>query len=537
MYESDTHDLNQLLIPLGNKVGSIQKARNLIEEMTHPNIDWKYIVTGIRTYLYDNIYEISPHQKTVLPILYHYLREATIRQKGSTLRASDTFFDRYFFVIKILAEGNNSFQMMKETFDLFARDYLNLLINESEDGFFLENINERILSYGRLFLKSGLQDMDILSLVNTLLLQQYKLYINRSILTSQAEIDSIKSLCLKISDKTGELVDLLKSVSEENYDSQINTLERTISLTPPEAFQKIDNLADFSLNSRVWERICLNIKNLIEQEIVFEDDSILELLSYLIRKSHTGSDGNLQLFISRTVASICTTLVHQNKMDLLKGLVDLIMPLLLREIEGDGNYYSAFATIYNLGKTILEFGEIGIIDHFIDILVKAKFCFPRFTGIASDWSVIVNSSHLENIRTWLKLIEINPPMMKKLAASLIVNLKLGGVFLKDTDVFQRDISQLMTSDFSDVFYLITSLAAVFPAFYHDIGATGDIRTFTERIDTNHQMNDLVHFLRKQVHVESSSRTVSLIQRVMDFWMTGEKRPLKNMVPQIGRAHV
>ncbi len=130
----------------------------------------------------------------------------------------------------------------------------------------------------------------------------------------------------------------------------------------------------------------------------------------------------------------------------------------------------------------------------------------------------------------MRLIEIDPPVMKKLAAGLIVNLKLGGVFLKDTDVFQRDISQLLNSDYRDVFHLITSLAAVFPAFYHDIGATGDIRAFTEKIDTNHRMNDLVHFLRKQVHVESSSRTVLLIQRIMEFWMTGEQRLLEGLVP-------
>ncbi len=120
--------------------------------------------------------------------------------------------------------------------------------------------------------------------------------------------------------------------------------------------------------------------------------------------------------------------------------------------------------------------------------------------------------------------------MKKLSASLIVNLKLYGVFLKDTDVFQRDISRLLNSNYRDVFYLVISLASVFPAFYHDIGATGDIRSFTERIDTNHRMNDLIHFMRKQVHVESSSQTVFLIQRVMEFWMTGEKALLKNMVP-------
>jgi hypothetical protein len=38
----------------------------------------------------------------------------------------------------------------------------------------------------------------------------------------------------------------------------------------------------------------------------------------------------------------------------------------------------------------------------VDILIQSRFRFPEFSGIASDWSVIVNSSHLENIRTWMR---------------------------------------------------------------------------------------------------------------------------------------
>jgi pyruvate,orthophosphate dikinase len=130
----------------------------------------------------------------------------------------------------------------------------------------------------------------------------------------------------------------------------------------------------------------------------------------------------------------------------------------------------------------------------------------------------------------MRLIELNPPLMSKLSASLIVNLKLGGVFLKDTDVFQRNITRLLNSNYEDVFYLITSLAAVFPTFYHNIGATGTIRACTEKIDSNHQMDDLIHFVRKQIHVESSNRTVILMQNIMEFWLTGKKQLLENMVP-------
>jgi hypothetical protein len=231
-----------------------------------------------------------------------------------------------------------------------------------------------------------------------------------------------------------------------------------------------------------------------------------------------------------TISSVCSILVARKNFELLIDVIDMVMPALLEATEHPINYKAAFSTIFNIGKAVIESGKIDIIDHFESILVESPFCFPRFSGIAEDWSVIVNSNHLENIRTWMKLIELDPSVMKKLSASLIVNLKLGGVFLKDTDVFQRDISDLLNSNYESVFYLITSLAAVFPAFYHDIGATGNIRSFTEQIDTNHEMNDLIHFIRKQVHVESSTRTVELIQRVMEFWLTGDKKHLFRMVP-------
>mgnify|MGYP001035282944 CR=1 FL=1 len=140
-----------------------------------------------------------------------------------------------------------------------------------------------------------------------------------------------------------------------------------------------------------------------ETILVVEDEDVvrnlishvLELHGYTILAARNGSDA---LDIRER---------HNGSIDI--AVIDLVMPGLLEEIERGGNYFSAFATIYNIGKTIIEAGRLSLVDHFVDILVRSRFCFPEFTGIASDWSVMVNSSHLENIRTWLRLIEINPP--------------------------------------------------------------------------------------------------------------------------------
>ncbi len=324
------------------------------------------------------------------------------------------------------------------------------------------------------------------------------------------------------------MIKLLQEVSEDSYREKIETLDRYRKESPADYFEK--NICDFNENQRIWEKICATARNDIVGDELKNDQAVMNIVTFLVMKLNQGRDPSYQKNISRTLASICTKFIEKDQIKLFKNTIVLVMPLLLTEIEEERNFAGAFSRIFDLGRSVIESKNVSLIDYFEDILIKNGFCFPEYGGIAQDWSVISNGTHIENIRAWMKLIELHPPLMKKLSASLIVNLKLGGVFLKDTDVFQRDITRLLNSNYGDVFYLITSLAVVFPTFYHNIGATGDIRSFTERLDTNHQMDDLVHFLRKQVHVESSNRTVILIQRAMEFWMTGDSDLLLDFVP-------
>ncbi len=521
--------VKELLLPVQDMVGAVQKTNSLIAELTHPNIDWKYAITGLRGYLFDYIYDILPYSESVMPVVYHYLREATMRKKASAIRACDTFFDRYIFVINKVIGGDETFGGMKEFFDSRVDDYLSLLADLTNDAFFFENIHDRFFTIGGLLCKNGQGEGAAVTSLARLLALQYRIYMDRAIIVQEPDILELYGVLKNIAGRD-RLIDLLRAVTKAAYAKRVEEIERLAAENPAELFLGKTTVIDFKHNTNLWERICLLAKGSIESGEIFDDDAIINIFEFLIRKSNEGEDRHLQLFISRTLASLCSVLVNNSRFALLQKVVSLVMPVLLSEIERGGNYTGAFSTIYNIGRSVIESGNISLIDFFEDILVRSKFSFPEISGIASDWSVIVNSSHLENIRTWMKLIEINPPVMKKLSASLIVNLKLYGVFLKDTDVFQRDISKLLSSNYRDVFYLIISLASLFPAFYHDIGATGDIRSFTERIDTNHRMDDLIHFMRKQVHVESSSQTVFLLQRIMEFWMTGKKTLLKNIVP-------
>ncbi len=529
----EIYDVNNILLPVEHKIGALNRAKSLVAEMTHPNIDWKYMVTELRAYLYDYMYDIVPHSDKVLPVIFHYLKEATVRKRGSTLRAADTFLDRYLFLLKKEIEGDSSLENVTAMFDNESIEFCKILIADTADGFYLEDVNLRILQLLELSLKRKKINEKLFELCTEIIIRQFKLYVERSIIVEDEEVYALQNLWSIEHELVSELEELIKSVTHKAYQEKLQKANALTHSKKDRAslFAEIKALIDFHHNTGAWEKICITAKDCISGNIIACDDVVLALLTFLVKKSQEGRDANLQLYISRSVASLCGVLVQQQRITLLRQVVQMVVPVLVAEIERGGNYNAAFATILNIGKTVVQSDNRQIINLFIDILVHARFCFPQFTGIASDWSVMVNASHLANIRTWLELIELNPVYMKRLAASLIANLTLGGVFLKDTDVFQRDISRLLNSNYKEVFYLIISLAAVFPAFYHDIGATGNIRAFTERVDTNHQMNDLIHFVRKQVHVESSSRTVVLLQRVMDFWLTGDKELLKGMVPQ------
>jgi len=520
-------DAGNLLLPLQGKFGSSQKVARLVDELRHPNIDWKFVITGLRSYLFDHIHDIPPFAGDVLPVVFHYIALGTERGRASALRAADTFFDRYSYALKNFPEGSPGAPVTGMFHD-FADGYLDTLIRLSGEGLYFDYVNGMARRCGAVLAETRAGRGGGAGRLAEFIAAQYALYSSRCVTASPGEADDLAGALA--SDGGPAVLDMLRQVSPDAYGRRAEAIRDAARAGGAALFAEDGGLADFGHNARAWEEICRGVKRSIEEGALADDNAVLKVLGYLIAKSTAGSDAELQLFMSRTVASLCESFSRGNRPELLRSIVDLVMPQLFAEIERGGNFQAAFTTIYNIGRTVIESGRVYLIDHFTDCLARFTFRFPEFSGIAADWSVIVNSSHLENIRTWMRLIELDPPRMKRLAASLIVNLKLGGVFLKDTDVFQRDISRLLNSDYREVFYLVTSLAAVFPAFYHDIGATGDIRSYTERIDTNHRMNDLVHFIRKQVHVESSSRTVLLMQRAMEYWLTGNSEPLKGMVP-------
>ena len=156
---------------------------------------------------------------------------------------------------------------------------------------------------------------------------------------------------------------------------------------------------------------------------------------------------------------------------------------------------------------------------------------PCWGGVGNDWQIQVNSAHLQNIRTWLELVECKPKWSSRLLSSLIIKLSLSGIFIKDTDLFPRDITRLLNSEIGPIYNLAKQLTRLFPAYFNDIGAEGLLRDISTRLDEiTHRRDILIHFLRKQSHVESSNRIIRFMEAVLHFWKTRDKSSLTPFVP-------
>ncbi|MCE5253263.1 MAG: hypothetical protein LLG45_03485, partial [Actinomycetia bacterium] len=172
-----------------------------------------------------------------------------------------------------------------------------------------------------------------------------------------------------------------------------------------------------------------------------------------------------------------------------------------------------------IGVAIGEAGNVAAADHLIEDVLSWRFQYPDIQGATDEWETVVNPFHLPKIRCWLHIIESNPALYERLAAALNVQLRLGGVYIADTDLFQRDVTRFLNADIRPIYFVAKQLLRAFPVYFNDVGAEGELRAVSTEIDEICGRRDtLMHFLRKQSHAESSNRLVAFSQAVLTYWI-------------------
>lgn len=188
-------------------------------------------------------------------------------------------------------------------------------------------------------------------------------------------------------------------------------------------------------------------------------------------------------------------------------------------------------SVLTLGKEIMNSNNPRLIHHFEERLIRMGFVTPGVIYLTDNWQLHVDRNHVKCLRVWMELIEYSPEVMKKLLSALILNLRLGGIFIFDNDLFQRDVSRLLNSEIAPIYKRIKQLTRIFPVYFNEIGAEGELRDVTTTVDELSQRADrLIHFLRKQIHTEGNNSHIHITLEIMKFWHNLDIRGLKSIVP-------
>lgn len=194
--------------------------------------------------------------------------------------------------------------------------------------------------------------------------------------------------------------------------------------------------------------------------------------------------------------------------------------------------HTSLQCIQVIGGEVFKRGNSRLVETFLWEAVRFGFQYANVMGIDEDWQPITNPAHLANIRVWLSLIMQEPKWCSTLFSALIINLKLSGTCVKDTDLFQRDITELLNHPIEPIYNLSKQFTKLMPVFFNEIGAEGELRDVSTEIDELHKRRDvLIHFLRKQSHVESSNLIVDFIDAIFAFWRTLDKKYLEPFLPE------
>lgn len=504
--------------------GILEGLNTLLKELSHPYKNWKFIVHEARVYSLDYFHLLKSHPKgpEATELLLDIFIRAIESKSDMDVRA-DAVDNFLLFIQKIIKESGSDFKKFKPLIDdafhriraydgddffLFVKSFYQIkklagaLLNySSEIAVGCNAVNQLLIKYFDRIFSYWLSEKEPWAWFE----QQADKIDNREKLRkffqfiSHKQLNEYKRSLEKIAQsKNIESEDVLKSlILLPGYDQFVETYRKIPQSLLDESVKAVRGYR--------WKLIFLfHIMNIVGLSMIHEEAlrDINRTLSWLIAHETNLNIGSL---IHKTFSILKTSA---------------------------GRYpATALNCILNMGKGVYKTDDRDLVVFFIDYVIDIGFQSPMIKGVRNDWQIEFNTAHILNIRTWLELIELNPMWSTRLLSYLIIHLSVCGVFIKDIDLFPRDITRLLNSGIGPVYNLAKQLCRLFPVYFNDIGAEGKLRDISTEIDEISSRRDpLIHFLRKQSHVESSNRIIDLMEATFNFWETKEKNSLEPFVP-------
>ncbi len=513
-----------LLEIVSSYVGILNRMTIFLKELSHPYRNWDFIVSEARYFSLQNFYLFKGDingDKALTLFVDIYLNAF---KSGSSLKIkTDSANNLMLFLQHICKNSENE---LNRFIPVIEESFLKIGSFKNDEIYFFVTSYYQADKIAKLLSEKIKKDETVFKSINTLLIKFYKYSFDYWL--NQEDAISWISRSLDADQLIPDLNRVLNDISHakiKQWKSELESIVKTSDIGLRETTHSLTKLVNY--------QDCVNKIKAIPGKIVKESKGDtagyhlkLTFLFYIIQVP------GLATIHVHALRDINTTLVHligdkdfKRDMNIINDTFVLLKNLKKTYPE------TVLDCIHKIGDAVYKTSKIDLINHFIDRVVDHGFQFPMIEGIGDDWQIKSNTAHVKNIRIFLDLIAQHPKKSRRLLSALIISLSIGGVFIKDTDLFPRDISKFLNSDIEPVFDLVKQLSRLLPVFFNEIGAEGQLRDISTRLDESSNRKDrLIHFLRKQCHVESSSRIVDFIQEVICFWKTGNKVKLEPFVP-------
>ncbi len=535
--------IDSSLLVLSDIVSDFTGIRNnlhaLLYEISHPYRNWTLIVPKLKAYILKNIRHYKNHlhgPEAFGRFTAIFLKALEESKKNNTLLAQTMeAILAYMEKLIALSDANDLIRYEKVFADCFSNLHAldeKIIMYMVQGHHPMKRIATSLLQITKDLPANATYDFGpVTNLMNRVLRLNYKYWL--------AEPDPFAwfvkecgSFCNGL-----EVGKIFSTISHQTIENNLTELTRIDKCATSQ--EKLDRILELPAHIdlvRLYKSV---------PEKLMEADFLAKASQAAGGETDRFSENRKLLFLFRIMETDGLALIHEETLrEINRSLVHLIKRQSFEEIESfllttfqllKANVrkypHTSMQCIQVLGTEIFNRNNSRLVESFLWETVRFGFQYANVIGVDEDWQPLTNPAHLANIRVWLNLIMQEPKWCSTLFSALIINVKLSGTCVRDTDLFQRDITQLLNHPIEPIYNLAKQFAKLMPVFFNEIGAEGELRDVSTELDEIHKRHDvLIHFLRKQSHVESSNLIVDFIVAIFDFWRTKDKAILIPYLP-------
>ena len=511
-----------LLDVVKSHYGVSKRTEELLVELHHPFVNWEYLLVQLKTLSIGDFYDFNTHEDGLSALkTFADIYLAVITSAGDEEVRDNAVRYCFEYLNTVLSSSG---KLLERNTALFLPLFRSLADLSQSEGHLLKKSSGHVKAVARRIMENHLSmDLDEVSRILFSAFKSTYLY-----WLTQPDPAQWFSTDGESREDRDAYRDLILPLSHEHIRKLIARLaDLQHAATGADGLARYFDMPDHAQIANGY----LVIADALETSGSFEGRRYLLKLHFLFKMIGVAGLSDIHntglIEINRCLGRALKEESDRNVNDLVREIFRLWKKTALQ------NQYrsSILDCITTLAKEIFELNNHSLVDTFIEELVAFGFQHPDVKGSTTEWQIQVNPAHIQNIRSWLEIISRKPRWTKKLLSALIINLKMKGVFVRDTDLLQKDISRLLNTDILPAYNLMKQLLRIFPIYFTEIGAEGELRTISTAVDELSARNDrLIYFLRKQSHVESNSRLVPFIEDIFRYWNSGDKPFLKEHLP-------